>query len=452
MPEPRGSAAAPNRKQLNNQIWALSWPMMISGLSVPLLGLVDTAVLGHLSTPVYLAAVAVGSAMLSFLYLGFNFLRMGTTGLTAQSVGADDFARSRLVVAQAMVLALSLGMGLLLLAPWLVQLGLALLQPPPEAYDLAASYSAIRLYSAPAVLLTYGISGWFIGQQNTRWPLLITVSTNLINIVLDMLLVIGLGLNSDGAAIATVIAEYSGCALALWALQRQLKQLPTQLERSQLLRLQPYRQLLAVNAHLFVRTVLLLGSFAFFTAQGAKQGEVVLAANALLLQLMMLTSFALDGIAHAAEALAGRAIGSGRLAFFMLTCRLCCRWAVLAGLVMAAFYAVLGSSIIGALSSLEPVVNEALRYLPWLVLLPLVGLWCYLLDGIFVGAAQSQAMQNSMLLSVLLGYLPLWALSQGLGNHGLWLAFVGFHAARSLTLGAYFYAFTRQQRWLQKRS
>jgi MATE family multidrug resistance protein len=421
--------------------------MILSNLSVPLLGLVDAAILGHLDSARYLAAVAVGGTLLSFLYWGFGFLRMGTTGLAAQAFGADQTQQSRLIVMQSMVLGLVIGSLLILFSPLLIKLGLGLITPPPESSQLALTYSQIRLFSAPAVLVNFAIVGWLIGHQQTRWPMVIALFTNGLNILLDFALIIGLKMNSDGAALATLIAEYCGCGLALWVLRRQLRELPGQLAPGALRRWQDYQQLLRVNRHLFVRTLLLLASFAFFTAQGAAQGETVLAANALLIQLLMLTAFGLDGIAHAAEALVGDSVGQRNQARFMIVCKACWQWSALIAVAYSLGFWLFEDGLIALLTSLPAVTAHAHGYYPWLIALPLIAVWSYLLDGIFIGATQSQAMQSSMLASVLLVYLPLWYLFQPLGNHGLWLAFSAFNAARGLSLAAYFYYYSRQQRW-----
>ncbi|ARN74060.1 MATE family efflux transporter [Oceanicoccus sagamiensis] len=435
-------------RDLNHKIWRLAWPMIISNLSVPMLGLVDTAILGHLENAQYLAAVAVGGSILAFLYWGFGFLRMGTTGLTAQAFGADNHPQSRLIAGQSILLGLGIGLVIVFLSPFLLMLGLFLVVPPAGGYELAMNYAQIRIFSAPAVLVNYAIVGWFIGQQNTRWPLLITVFTNALNVGLDFLLIIGLDMKSEGAAIATLIAEYSGCGLALLLLSKAMgQQQGTSIRLAQLLHWPDYRQLLVVNRHLFVRTMVLLACFAFFTAQGSSQGDIVLAANTLIMNLLLLTSFGLDGFAHAAEALTGDAAGQRNRQRFLATCRQCALWSLITAGLFTLLFAVAGSQLIGLLTSINAVQAEALRYLPWLLLLPFTAVWSYLLDGIFIGTTQTAAMQNSMLLSALLVYLPCWYFSQQWGNHGLWFAFIAFNLARGLSLAVIFYRNNRRQSW-----
>jgi MATE family multidrug resistance protein len=434
---------------LNYKIWYLAWPMILSNLSVPLVGLVDAAILGHLESARFLAAVAVGSTILSFLYWGFGFLRMGTTGLTAQAMGANQFSQGRLILSQSMILGACLGLITLALSPVLLKLGLNLIQPTAGAEQLTAQYTQIRIFSAPAVLVNYAIIGWFIGQQNTRWPLVIVLLTNGINLLLDLILIIVLGMKSEGAAYASLVAEYGGCCIALIALKASLAKLPGTLHCYRLLNWREYLHLLRVNRHLFIRTLTLLASIGFFTAQGAQQGAVNLAANSLLMSLLMLTAFGLDGLAHAAEALIGHAIGERNRPRFMATCLHCGYWSIVTALLFTLIFALFGPQLLHLLTSIEPVYSQAMQYLPWLVLLPLVSTWSYLLDGIFIGANRSKSMQDTMLFSAVIVYLPCWYFSQSWGNHGLWFAFLAFNAARGLSLGWCFFRISRRNGWWQ---
>lgn len=441
-----------DKRVLNHKIWCLAWPMIIANISVPLLGLVDAAILGHLENAVYLAAVAVGGTVLSFLYWGFGFLRMGTTGLAAQAFGRKAYNENRSILAQSMVLGGTIGLLIILLSPITLQFGLYLVEPPTDAYQHALTYCSIRVASAPAVLINYGIIGWLIGCQNTRWPLLITVFTNSLNLVFDCVLILGLGMKSEGAAIATLIAEYSGTAMALWVVKKQLRTYPGKLDVSHLWRVSHYSRLLVINRHLFIRSVILLASFAFFTAQGAKQGEVVLAANTLIMHLIMLTSFGLDGFAHAAESLVGDAAGQRNKSLFHQTCWQCTLWSLATALAYTVFFVLLAEPIVSLLTSIEAVRVQTYHYLPWLLALPLLAVWSYLLDGIFIGTTQTQAMQSTMAFSAFAVYLPCWYFTQHWGNHGLWFAFVAFNIARGACLGWLFYRYRRPWRWWPQQS
>ena len=431
----------------HREVWQLAWPMIVSNLSVPLLGAVDTAILGHLDSPIYLGAVAVGASVLTFLLWGFGFLRMGTTGLVARAFGAQQSDRCRLLLAQACLLGLALALLLIAAQGLVFPLAMVLMEPSPDVAQWALSYCTIRIYAAPATLVNYAIVGWFIGLQDTRSPLVLMVTANLLNIALDWLLIVVLDMKSDGAATATVIAEYSSLLLALWLVRRKLARLPGQLPHRQLRQLSAYLELWRVNRHLFVRTACLLFAFAFFTAQGARQGDEILAANAILLQLLMLTSYGLDGFAHAAEALTGKAIGAGQRRAFFLACRTSTLWALLTALLITGVFLLGREPLISLFSNLAEVTAEVNRYYLWLCSLPLVAALSYQLDGIFIGGGKSQAMQNTMLLACFAVFLPLWWISQSWGNHGLWLAFCSFNASRSLLMGWMFQRLTKLERW-----
>jgi MATE family multidrug resistance protein len=434
-------------RELDAKIWGIAWPAILANISIPLLGLVDAALLGHLETPIYLGAVAIGGAVLSFLYWGFSFLRMGTTGEVARAVGAGDERRALLALARAAVLALAIASLLWLLRSPLLGLGLTLMGADQATRDLAASYGALRLLSAPAVLLTYTVVGWCIGHQDTRWPMRIVIATNLANILFDWLFISVLGLASDGAAAATVIAEYLGLGLAVAAVRARgtgpLDGLLTALWQRR-----PYLRLLQSNLHLFLRTLALLFAFAYFTAAGETLGPDVLAANAVMMQFLMFAAFALDGFAYAAEGMSGGALGARDGGAFRRVVLRCAYWSGLSALLISALI-LLGRPWLFPLLSNLPEVQAVMRAQGlWLVLLPLAAAPSYLLDGIFIGAGATRAMALSMLFCVLAVYLPAWELARPWGNHGLWLAFTLFNAARGLTLGAAFVWLSRRDRWM----
>ncbi|TQV70709.1 MATE family efflux transporter [Exilibacterium tricleocarpae] len=431
----------------NRAVLALAWPMILSNISVPLLGIVDTAILGHLDSAVFLAAVAAGSAIITFLLWGFGFLRMGTTSLVAQAVGrGDDRACVRLLLVS-LVMALSLGVMLIALQPLVIPLAVGWIDPAAGAAELARSYCQIRLFSAPAALANFALMGWFIGRQNTKVPLLVVVATNSINIVLDFIFIMGFGWQSDGAAAATAIADYCGLGLALWCARRHLVKLSAPVDLRDLVVPASYWDLLRVNRQLFVRTACLLFTFAFFTAQGARMGNQFLAANAIMMQLLLLVSHGLDGFAHAAEALVGKATGEKNLAVFMGVCKSATLWSLIIALGFTGVFYVFEHPLIRLFSDIDSIIQTLNRYYTWLLLLPLVSVWSYMLDGIFIGAGQTGAMQNSMLFACLAVFIPVWWLSQAWANHGLWLAFLCFNGARGLTMGVLFVYLTRTRSW-----
>lgn len=439
------------RPHTHQRIWQLAWPMMLSNLSIPLLGAVDTAILGRLPSPAYLGAVALGGAILSLLFWSFGFLRMGTTSLTARHHGGGDDSACRAILGQSAVMALALAALLLLSGPWLAPLAVSWMGGSPEVATLAQSYTQIRLLSAPASLLNFALIGWFIGRQDTRRPLAILATTNLLNIALDALLILGLGLGSDGAAWASVLSEYAGLAVGLGLAWPMLKRMQGRMDWPALGHLASYRPLLQVNRHLFVRTLCLLLVFAFFSAQGARLGDPVLAANAILLQFLMLTSYALDGFAHAAEALSGRAIGARRLDQFYRIVRDTALWALGTALGISVLFALGAPWWPSLFTRIPEVLSLVNTYYWWVCVLPLIAVWGYWLDGLFLGSGQTRAMQYTVLASALLVFLPLWWLFTPLGNHGLWLAFTAFNGARGLLLGGVFCHLSRRHLWLSHR-
>ena len=412
--------------------------MILSNVSVPLLGMVDTGVTGHLDSPVYLGAVAIGSLIFGFLYTGVNFLRMGTTGIAAQRFGADDAEGLRTCLGQAIIVALAIAALLLLLQGPIGVFAFHLIAAGPEVTAYGWEYYSIRIWSAPATLANYALIGWFIGLQNARIPLLIVVVANSVNIVLDLVFVLGLGMTVDGVAAASVIAEFSGLAVGLLFAARELQRRGGRWDRSRLTSPGAYAAFLSINVHLLVRTMALMFTFAFVTAQGARMGGLVLAANAILMNLQNLLSFALDGFAHAAEALVGKAVGARSREALQESVRITLRWSAFVAAGFCVFFLLGGPLLVNLLTDLPQVRETTLRYLPWIILSPLVSVWSFLYDGVFVGATRSREMRDIMLLSTFMVFVPAWYLLQFLGNDGLWLAFMVFMASRGLGMH-YFY-------------
>ena len=435
-------------KTLHQDIWSFTWPMVLTNLSIPLLGLVDTAILGHLDDARYLGAVAIGGSVIGLFYWAFSFLRMGTTSLSAQAFGAGGNVGARHILLRAMVIGLIIGLAITLLLPPFVPSIVNLVGHNLESMALASSYTSIRLYSAPAALITYAIVGWFLGQQQPKVPLIILVGTNFSNIALDWLFIIVLELNSDGAAMASVIAEYIGLGLGIGCLLYFNPRIFSLWKEAGLSQLAAYQQLINVNRHLFVRTVVLLLTFMFFTAQGAQQGDETLAANAILMNLLLAVAFGLDGVAHAAEALTGKAVGGKKLDVFYATCQGCCQWSLVIAGIITTLFLIGETQLQNLFTDIDAVKNIIGEYYIWLVMLPLVSVWSYLLDGIFVGAGKSKAMRDSMLLASIFVYAPVWYFSRELGNHGLWLAFVAWNLARSVSMGWLFFRFSHNREWI----
>ncbi len=417
--------------------------MIVSSVSVPLVGIVGTGVLGHLDNAVYLAAVAAAAQVFSILFIGFNFLRMGTTGITAQAHGSgahnpDASTAIRQSLGEAVIVALVLGMLVVILQAPIGTAAFGIIGAEPEVTRYARQYFDIRVWSAPATLFNYAALGWLLGMQNARGPLAITLVLNLSNVALDLWFVLGLGLKVRGVAIGALLAELAGAAMAVWLLRRELKRYPGSWAGTRLKDLQSYRGLLKVNGNLFIRTLALMFTFGFMTVQGARMGSVFLASNALLLNFQWLTSYALDGLANAAEALVGKAVGARDRDGLLRAVRRTLSWSLCFGALFSLAFWAGGPAIIRTLTSLPDIRATALEYLPWVIVLPLISVWSFFYDGVYVGATLSREMRVIMTSAAALVFLPVWFITQDLGNHGLWLAFTAFMALRGLGMHLWF--------------
>jgi len=430
--------APASRAQWHRRVLALAFPIVLANLTQPILSAVDTAVAGHLPGPEYIGGVALGGVFFNFVFWGFGFLRMGTTGLVSQAHGAGDTQALRASVVRALLLAFAIGATLLVLQVPAIRITLALLGASESVTRMAEVYCHARIWSAPFALANYVVLGTLLGRQQVRRALLLQVFINLVNMAAVLGLVLGAGMGVRGIGAATALADMAGFALGmllLW-LQRQeeMQGLPP-LTRAELLARDAWRRLMGLNTDIFLRTLCLLAAFGWFAHAGAKQGDVVLAANALLLNFLTFMAYGLDGFAHAAEALVGAALGARDRAALRMAIRVSTFWSVLGAGLFAAVYALAGSTIIGVLTD-QPAVREAARqYLVWAALLPIVSVWGFQFDGVFIGATRTR----ELLVTMAVAAAVFWGLSVTLqpmwGNHGLWLAMLGFMALRGLMLG-----------------
>lgn len=428
------------------KVWAIAWPMMLANITTPLLGLVDAAVLGHLPEAYYLGGVAIGSAVFSFIFWSFGFLRMGTTGVIAQAFGEKDYNAIYKCFYQSITIALIIGVITIVIQSPILWLSRLFFDPSPLVATELTIYYGIRIWSAPAVLINFTIIGWLIGVQRTRLPLLLTVIAHSTNIVLDILLVAVFKLNTAGVAIATVTADYlilliglASCINILFKFGQP--KLPS-------LDLKGIKKLVLINKDLFLRSLCLLLCFAFFTAQGSRQGEQILAANALLINFLLIISNGLDGFAHAAEALIGKAIGEKNIAYLRLAIKSTAIWSLVGSLCFSILFWLFGKQIIFSLADIETVRTTAQAYLPWLIWLPLVTVWSYWLDGVFIGAIRTHLMMITVFGSCLFIYLPVWWFTRQYDNTGLWLSFFSFLSARSILSVLAFIYLNKKQTWL----
>jgi multidrug resistance protein, MATE family len=422
-------------------------PMMLSNLTVPLVSLVDSAVAGHLPQTQDLGAVAVGSAVYALPVWSFGFLRMGTTGFAAQAMGAGDASALRTVQAQALLLAAVIGVmaGLLMMPalPWLV----GQMHSTPLMTSRAMDYLHLRLLGLPAALLNYALAGWFIGAQRARTTLALLLVINLVNIALNLLFVLGFGWGVQGIALASVGGEWCGTAYGLWRAYQAVHGMAGRIDWRVMRSWDHWRPLLAFNRDIFVRTLLLEGVFFSLSLLGARLGDTTVAANALLLNGLMLCAFCLDGFANAVEALCGHAIGAGDNQALRRALVVASGWALIGSLGYAVFFGLAGHLFVNLQTNLPDVRAMAYGYLPWLTVLPLVGVWSYLLDGLFIGATRAREMRDGMVLSVLFYVLLLW-LTRSLGNQGLWLAFLAFMAVRGTSMAWLGLQIRRRRAWV----
>lgn len=420
----------------HSSVLAIALPIIASNVSTPLIGLVDTAVVGQLPAPHYIGAVALSSTIFTFLYWAFGFLRMGTTGLTAQADGAGDPVEVGAALGRALLIAAIAGATLIILQTPISGFAFLMVEGSKAVESEAHNYFAIRIWSAPAALANYALLGWFIGLGRARTALLLQVLLNGLNAVLDAWFVLGLGWNVAGVAFGTVIAEITAAIVGLVIATGVLSRIGGHPNLSTVLTPERLRRAIVVNADIMIRTLCLLTAFTWFVFQSAASGDVVLAANAVLMQFVGFTAYFLDGFAFAAESLVGRAIGAQSRSKFDAAVSLSSIWAGLISLALGALLILLGGALIDILT-ISPEVRAAARgYLHWAALVPVISVVCYQLDGIFIGATRSADMRNMALISLIV-FMAAWAiLHRTMGNDGLWLALIILNVTRAITLAA----------------
>lgn len=421
----------------HQQIWAIAGPMILANLSTPILGMVDTAVMGHLNSPVYLGAVALGSMVFTFLFWGFGFLRMVTTGLTSQVSEYGSQQQTESVLVQSGLLASGIAIALLVLQWPIAHIAFSLIDGSADVLSQAEEYFYVRIWSAPATLLNYAIMGWFIGNSASRSALAMAIVINVTNIVFDLIFVNGLEMTSSGVALASVIAEFTGLIFATYLLAKrgfQWRKVDIPQAIKQFVK---QRHQLAIHGNFMLRTLCLIFSFAFFTNQGAQHGDVILAANMVLLNFITFMAYVLDGFANATEVMTGKAIGRNDKIMLKASLVMNGQWALAVAALFSLVYFLVHSNIINLLTDIEAVATYADNYSLWIVIAPLLAVWSYLFDGLFVGATLGKEMRNAMIFSVFICYLPAWYLLQSFENHGLWAALMVLFIARAISQAAY---------------
>lgn len=425
------------RLPTHRAILAIGVPVMVSNVSTPLIGVIDTAVVGRIPDPAYIGAVAVGALVFTFVFWGFGFLRMGTTGLTAQALGARDPDEVVSVLGRALLVAAVAGLGLILVQWPIREVAFGLLEGGPEVERLARSYFDIRIWAAPVTLANYALLGWFIGLGRTDIALFLQLVLNLTNMTLDAVLVLGFGLDVNGVALGTLLAEALAATVGVAIALRYVLRTGRRWSWSRLFVPERIRRLMAVNGDIMIRSLALVFVFVWFMARGAEQGDVILAANAVLMHFVSVSAYFLDGLAFAAEALVGRAVGAAHRAGLVAAARMTTWWAAAVAVLASVFLSVFGTWLIQMLT-VDPAAQLGARtYLPWAAGAPILGVWAFQLDGIFIGATRTADMRNAMLASLCI-FLAAWWILTPYGNHGLWAAMYVHYAARIATLARYY--------------
>lgn len=418
---------------MNGDILRLSLPNIISNITVPLLGLVDMALMGHLGSELYIGAIALGGVIVNFIYWGFGFLRMSTSGFAAQAYGENNITAVMTVLVRSMAVALFTGIIIVALQFPIARAGFGLIGGSEEVKALAAEYFLIRIWAAPAALSLMVFSGWFLGMQNARYPMLIAIATNLLNILMSLLFVYGMDMKSDGVALGTTLSQYMGLLLALYLYHRSYPKPLAHLNPGKVFQLKPLANFFRVNADIFIRSFCIISVFTFFTSESASTNDTILAVNSLLLQLLMFFSFFIDGFAYAGEALVGRFLGARQTKQLTRAVRLLFKWGTGMAILFSMVYFLGIRTILKLLTSQEELLRNAEPYLWWVILIPMASFSSFIWDGIFIGATASAAMRNTLLVATFLIFAPVYLILGPLwGNHALWMAMVMFMLTRGI--------------------
>ena len=422
-------------RQTNREILQIALPSIVSNITVPLLGLIDVAIVGHLGAASYIGAIAVGGMLFNIIYWIFGFLRMGTGGMTSQAYGRQDQTETMSLLIRSTGVGLVIALPLILLQYPIERIAFALIDTSPELERLSALYFRICIWGAPAVLGLYSFSGWFIGMQNSRYPMFIAIIQNLVNILASLILVYGFGMKIEGVAIGTLTAQYAGFFMAYGLWRHRYCQLRQLSGWKALLDKEAMGRFFQVNRDIFLRTLCLVAVTVFFTSAGAAQGEVVLAVNTLLMQLFTLFSYIMDGFAYAGEALTGKHIGAGNPTALRRTIRLLFAWGIGLALGFTLFYGIGGEGFLALLTDDQSVISASASYFLWVLAIPLAGFAAFLYDGIFIGATATNLMLKAMIVAAAAFFGLYFGLHDAMGNHALWLAFITYLALRGVMQG-----------------
>ena len=419
----------------NREILQIALPSIVSNITVPLLGLIDVTIVGHLGAASYIGAIAVGGMLFNIIYWIFGFLRMGTGGMTAQAYGQQDDAEMMRLLTRSMGVGALIAFTLILLQYPIERMAFAFIETTPDIERLATTYFRICIWGAPAVLGLYSFSGWFIGMQNSRYPMFIAITQNIVNILVSLALVYGFEMKIEGVAIGTLVAQYAGFLMAITLWVHKYKAIRCHAELRSLMDKQAMYRFFQVNRDIFLRTLCLVAVTVFFTSAGAAQGEVVLAVNTLLMQLFTLFSYIMDGFAYAGEALAGKHIGANNRTGLQQMVRQLFVWGIGLSLAFTLMYGIGGEDFLKLLTNEESVIAASSNYFYWVLAIPLAGFAAFLYDGIFIGATATRLMLFAMVIAAAAFFLIYFGCRNAMGNHALWLAFITYLALRGIVQG-----------------
>lgn len=420
-------------KPRDKEILNIAIPSIVSNITVPLLGMVDVAIMGHLGNAAYIGAIAVGSMIFNVIYWLFGFLRMGTSGMTSQAYGARNLEEVTKLLLRSQLIALLIALAIILLQYPIAQGALFLMRPTPEISQMAQRYFNVCIWGAPAMLGLYGFMGWFIGMQNTRIPMIISIMQNVVNICVSLALVLFAGMNIEGVAIGTLVAQWSGMLAAVGFFMAHYRpKLLLHFNMKGVITQSAMTSFFKVNRDIFLRTLFLVSVNFFFTSAGSTQGTMILAVNTLLLQLHTIFSYFMDGFAYAGEAVGGKYYGAKNKFAFNDTIRRLFVWGGAMVLAFTLLYALGGRGFLSLLTNDQQVIGSALPYFGWTIALPLAGMAAFVWDGVFIGITATRGMLTSSALSALLFFATFYLLRPFLGNHALWLAFILYLASRGL--------------------
>jgi MATE family multidrug resistance protein len=416
---------------MNRDILRLAIPNIVSNITVPLLGLVDLALMGHLKSEVYIGAIALGGVIFNFIYWGFGFLRMSTSGFTAQAFGEKNKIETIHALARALAVAVLTGLVILALQLPIAWAGFNLIGGSEEVKTLAREYFLIRIWAAPAALSLFVFSGWFLGMQNARYPMIIAISANVANILLSVLFVFGLNMKSDGVALGTAFSQYIGLIFAILLFLKKYRELIRFVKPDQIFNLKRLTEFFRVNTDIFIRSFCIILVFTFFNSESASTNDTILAVNSLLIQMLLFFSFFIDGFAFAGEALVGKFFGARQKSKLKKVVKLLFLWGTGLAIVFTLIYFFGMNFILKLLTSQNNLINDAQPFIIWVVLIPLASFSSFIWDGVFIGATASAAMRNTLFGATFLVFIPVYYFLNPLWeNHALWLAMVLFMFAR----------------------